>query len=171
MYLFSKNTCYLYVYICTAEFFWQKYHSRMNVTERILERTFHCKSAPNGLTKFLVIVCSKAVKVTRLHKCHWRITVLGKGWLPQRLQQEWQFAITLLMRKEFAKLPIKKDIASLEIEHVVWIWNEALQAPSTTTETTVARSCWSSFASLHHKCTLKISHRANSCFKWLHFES
>lgn len=38
-------------------FLWQKYHSWMNVTERNLECTFHCKSAPNVLTKFILILC------------------------------------------------------------------------------------------------------------------
>lgn len=43
---------------------------------------------------------------------------------------------------------------------------------STTTETVVAQSCRCSFASLHHKCTIEVSHRANSfCFMWLHSKS
>lgn len=33
-------------------------------------------------------MCSKALKVTRLHKCHCVITVLGKACVPQRLRNE-----------------------------------------------------------------------------------
>ena len=38
-------------------FLWQRHHSWMNVTERNLECTFHCKSALNVLSKFLLILC------------------------------------------------------------------------------------------------------------------
>lgn len=64
-YLFTGKTCSLCVYICTADFS-DKHHSWMNVTERNLECTFHCKSAPNVLTKCLDFMCSEALKVTRL---------------------------------------------------------------------------------------------------------
>lgn len=46
-------------------FLWQRYHSWMNITKRNLESTFHCKSAPNVLTKFLSILC-----VQRLWRSH-----------------------------------------------------------------------------------------------------
>lgn len=78
--------------VCKHMYSWflrQRYHSSVNITKRNLE----CAPSLQISTKcayqiFFSFMCSKALKVTRLHKCHCGITVLGKGCVPRRLWNE-----------------------------------------------------------------------------------
>lgn len=125
MYLFTENTSSLYVYICTADFSdkniiagWMSLKEIWNAPSIANQ---HQMCLPN-LFWFYVFKGSEVHKTTQVPLRHHRARKgrCASGAMKHKDNKACHYAFTV---KGICRIINYKDIASLEIKHVVWIWN------------------------------------------------